>query len=106
MTVIVLPHRGRPARTSFKVELYDSGNLAAANWPSLAAGRDLKMYVFQSREFLEIWLNTIGKAGRIKPHLVVIKDGEGRPLLYLPFAIGDKIQYPAAAFHGLWRRRL
>ena len=31
MTVIDLPQRGGPARTSFKVELYDSGNLAAAS---------------------------------------------------------------------------
>ena len=90
MTVIDLPQRGRPARTSFKVELYDSGNLAAADWPSLADSRDLKMYVFQSREFLEIWLNTIGKAGRIEPYLVVVKDGEGRPILYLPFVIETK----------------
>lgn len=90
MTVINLPQRGRPARSSFKVELYDSGNLAAADWPSLADNLDLKMYVFQSREFLGIWLNTIGKAGRIEAHLVVVKDGEGRPILYLPFAIETK----------------
>jgi len=87
VTVIDLPQRGGPARRSVKVEHYDGGNLAAADWPSLASGRDLKMHVFQSREFLEIWMNTIGKAGRIEPHLVVVKDGEGRPILYLPFGI-------------------
>ena len=48
------------------------------------------MYVFQSREFLGIWLNTIGKAGRIEPYLVVVKDGDGRPILYLPFVIETK----------------
>ena len=87
MTVIDLPQRGSPARSSFKVEHYDGGDLAAADWPSLAGNHDLKMYVFQSREFLDIWMNTIGKAGRIEPHLVVVKDGEGRPILYLPFGI-------------------
>ena len=90
MTVIDLPQHGRPARTSFKVELYDNGNLAAADWPSLEDSRDLKMYVFQSREFLGIWLNTIGKADRIEPYLVLVKDGEGRPILYLPFVIETK----------------
>ena len=90
MTVIDLPHRDRAARTSFKVELYDGGNLAAAGWPSLTDDCDLKMYVFQSREFLDVWLNTIGKAGGIEPHLVVVKDGEGRPILYLPLAIESK----------------
>jgi CelD/BcsL family acetyltransferase involved in cellulose biosynthesis len=90
VTVTDLPQRGGPARSSFKVEHYDGGGLAAADWPSLAGGRDLRMYVFQSREFLEIWMNTIGKAGRIEPHLLVVKDGEGRPILYLPLAIETK----------------
>ena len=91
MTVIDLAQRGRPARTSFNVELYDGRNLAAADWPSLADSGDpkthLKMYVFQSHEFLQVWLNTIGKAGRIEPYFVVVKNAEGRPVLYLPLAI-------------------
>jgi CelD/BcsL family acetyltransferase involved in cellulose biosynthesis len=90
VTVIDLPSRGRVARTSFKVELVAGGNLAAADWPSIADVRDLRMYIFQSREFLDIWLDTIGKASRIEPCFVVVKDAGGRPVLYLPLIIETK----------------
>jgi CelD/BcsL family acetyltransferase involved in cellulose biosynthesis len=90
VTVIDLPSRGRVARTPFKVELLAGGNLAAADWPSIADDRDLRMYIYQSKEFLDIWLDTIGKASRIEPYLIVVRDGAGRPVLYLPLAIETK----------------
>ena len=90
MTVIDLPPRGRVARTTFKVEILAGGDLAAADWPSIADVRDLRMYIFQSREFLDIWLDTIGKARRIEPCFVVVRDAEGRPVLYLPLIIETK----------------
>jgi CelD/BcsL family acetyltransferase involved in cellulose biosynthesis len=88
VTVIDLPPRGRV--TSFKVELLAGGNLAAADWPSISDDRDLRMYIFQSREFLDIWLDTIGKASRIEPYFVVVRDADGRPVLYLPLIIETK----------------
>jgi CelD/BcsL family acetyltransferase involved in cellulose biosynthesis len=88
VTVIDLPRRGRV--TSFKVEVVDGGNLAAADWPSIADGRDLRMYIFQSREFLDIWLDTIGKASRVEPCFVVVRDADRRPVLYLPLIIETK----------------
>jgi len=88
VTVIDLPRRGRA--TSLKVELVDGGNLAAADWPSIADGRDLRMYIFQSREFLDIWLDTIGKASRVEPCFVVVRDSDRRPVLYLPLIIETK----------------
>jgi CelD/BcsL family acetyltransferase involved in cellulose biosynthesis len=90
VTVIDLPRRERVASTSFKVELLAGGDLAAADWPSIGDDRDLRMHVFQSREFLDVWLATIGKASRIEPYLVVVRDGDGRPVLYLPLAIETK----------------
>jgi CelD/BcsL family acetyltransferase involved in cellulose biosynthesis len=48
------------------------------------------MYIFQSREFLDIWLDTIGKASRIEPYFVVVRDADGRPVLYLPLIIETK----------------
>jgi CelD/BcsL family acetyltransferase involved in cellulose biosynthesis len=88
VTVIDLPPRGRV--TSFKVELLAGGNLAAADWPSISDDRDLRMYIFQSREFLDIWLDTIGKASRIEPCFVVVRDADGRPALYLPLIVETK----------------
>ncbi len=86
MTVIDLPLRGR----SFKVELLAGDNLAAADWPSISDVRDLRMYIYQSREFLDIWLDTIGKASRVEPYFVVVRDTDGRPVLYLPLIIETK----------------
>jgi CelD/BcsL family acetyltransferase involved in cellulose biosynthesis len=89
VTVVDLPlRRERQAQIPFKVELF--ADLAAADWPAIADRRDLKMYVFQSREFLDVWLGTIGQASRIEPCLVVVKDNDGQPLLYLPLAIETK----------------
>jgi CelD/BcsL family acetyltransferase involved in cellulose biosynthesis len=88
VTVIDLPQRGRVA--SFKVERLAGADLAAADWPSIADDRDLRMYIFQSREFLDIWLDTIGKASRVKPCFVVVKDSDDRPVLYLPLIIETK----------------
>jgi CelD/BcsL family acetyltransferase involved in cellulose biosynthesis len=90
VTVIDLPPRGRAARTSFKVALLAGGNLAAADWPSISDVRDLRMYIYQSREFLDIWLDTIGKASRIEPYFIVVRDGDGRPVLFLPLTIETK----------------
>jgi CelD/BcsL family acetyltransferase involved in cellulose biosynthesis len=88
VTVIDLPPRGRA--TSFTVELVAGGNLAAVDWPSIADDRDLRMYIFQSREFLDIWLDTIGKASGVEPYFVVVRDVDGRPVLYLPLIIETK----------------
>jgi len=88
VAVIDLPPRGRV--TTFKVELLAGGNLAAANWPSISDDRDLRMYIFQSREFLDIWLDTIGKASRVEPYFIVVRDADGRPVLFLPLIIETK----------------
>jgi CelD/BcsL family acetyltransferase involved in cellulose biosynthesis len=90
VTVIDLPSRSRAARTSFKVALLAADNLAAADWPSISDVRDLRMYIYQSREFLDIWLDTIGKASRIEPYFIVVTDGDGRPVLFLPLTIETK----------------
>jgi CelD/BcsL family acetyltransferase involved in cellulose biosynthesis len=92
VTVIDLPSRERQTRIRLEIELFAGEDLAAAQWPSIADGRDWAMYVFQSREFLEVWLDTIGSAnaGRIEPYLIVVKDGDRNPILYLPLIIETK----------------
>jgi CelD/BcsL family acetyltransferase involved in cellulose biosynthesis len=90
VTVLDLPRQQHAARTSFKVELFAGNNFAACDWPSIADERDLQMYIFQSREFLELWTSTIGKANSIEAFLLVVRNSSGEPVLYLPLAIETK----------------
>jgi CelD/BcsL family acetyltransferase involved in cellulose biosynthesis len=90
VTVVDLPQREHQARSLLKVELFAGKDLAATQWPSIADNGDWTMYVFQSREFLDLWLDTIGRSGRVEPYLVVVKDDDGRPILYLPLVIETK----------------
>jgi CelD/BcsL family acetyltransferase involved in cellulose biosynthesis len=80
------PHAAR----HLTVELFDGQCLAASDWPSITAGCDLQMHVYQSREFLDVWMSTIGRARGIECHLVVIRDRDKGPVLYLPLAIETK----------------
>jgi CelD/BcsL family acetyltransferase involved in cellulose biosynthesis len=90
VTVIDLPSRERQTRILLNVELFAGKDFAAARWPSLTDRGDWTMYVFQSREFLDVWLDTIGNASRVEPYLIVVKDDAGQPILYLPLAIETK----------------
>jgi CelD/BcsL family acetyltransferase involved in cellulose biosynthesis len=77
-------------RRRFTVELFDGDNLAASGWPSIEAGPELLMYVYQSREFLEVWMASIGKARRARGFLVVVRNSANDPVLYLPLVIETK----------------
>ncbi len=72
------------------VEVFDGADLKSAGWPSIAAGADLKMHVFQSAEFLDVWMATIGKARAVQCFLIVVRDRHRRPVLYLPLTIETK----------------
>jgi CelD/BcsL family acetyltransferase involved in cellulose biosynthesis len=74
------------------VELYDGHELAAAGWPSLSADPGLLMHVYQSREFLSVWMGTIGKARNARCVLVVVKDTDERPIMYLPLCLETKLR--------------
>jgi CelD/BcsL family acetyltransferase involved in cellulose biosynthesis len=86
VTILDLPQRHRAAQPSFKAELIGSERLAS-DWPSIADDRAISMYVFQSREFLKVWMNTIGSARRIECYFVAVRDNDAQPVLYLPLAI-------------------
>ena len=78
------------ATRQFTVECFGNGDLTAACWPSISTGPEFQMHVYQSREFLDVWMATIGKARGVECFLVVVKDQDNRPLLYLPLAIETK----------------
>jgi CelD/BcsL family acetyltransferase involved in cellulose biosynthesis len=89
MNAIDIPRRQRPlvpASPNFSIEIHRGDGLAAADWPAIAGSSDDAMYAFQAREFLDVWINTIGKARGAECYLVVVRTG-GRPILFLPLAI-------------------
>lgn len=90
VALIELPQRNLPACGPFEVQISGPDRLAAVEWPAIDDSRDLRMYVFQSRDFLQVWLDTIGRAAHIDGYLVIVKDGEGKPVLFLPLAIETK----------------
>jgi CelD/BcsL family acetyltransferase involved in cellulose biosynthesis len=79
--------RSGQAARRFAVELFDGRDLAAARWPSIAAGPELLMHAFQSREFLDVWTATIGCARNAQCVLIVVTDSDEKPVLYLPVSI-------------------
>jgi CelD/BcsL family acetyltransferase involved in cellulose biosynthesis len=102
------PPRSRPVHgpRRFAVDLFDGQDFAAARWPSVAAGPELQMHVFQSQEFLDVWTATIGRARAAQYFLVVVADADGKPVLYLPLAIetrfgGLVLARGATQEHGL-----
>lgn len=90
MTATDLSERRWPAAGNLSVEVHDGHDLAGADWPSITAAGDLRMHVYQSREFLDVWMNTIARARRIECYLVVVRDGAGAAVLRLPLAIETK----------------
>ena len=89
--------RSRPAwmarakSPDLSVEVRDGADWEAAGWPSIAADPALEMSVFQSREFLETWMATIGCDRSVRPALAVVSDAAARPVLYLPFVIETRL---------------
>jgi CelD/BcsL family acetyltransferase involved in cellulose biosynthesis len=73
------------------VELFDGADWDAAKWPSIMADTGLEMSVFQAREFLEIWMRTIGRARGVRSFLAVVYDLDARPVLYLPLVVETKL---------------
>jgi CelD/BcsL family acetyltransferase involved in cellulose biosynthesis len=73
----------------YVAHLHGRHELDALGWPRAMEDGDWEMYVFQSREFLDTWGETIGQVGGAELYLVVIKDRLGRPVMYLPLCLED-----------------
>ena len=88
--------RIRPAWTTrakspdLSVEVREGADWDAVGWPSITAAA-LEMSVFQSREFLETWMATIGRDRAVRPALAIVSDADARPVLYLPFVIETRL---------------
>jgi CelD/BcsL family acetyltransferase involved in cellulose biosynthesis len=56
-------------------------------WPTVSQLAGLHGYVFQARDVLEVWLETIGAARGTLPLLVRVDSDDGSPLMLLPLGI-------------------
>jgi CelD/BcsL family acetyltransferase involved in cellulose biosynthesis len=81
----------RAESPDLSVEVREGADWDAVGWPSIAADPGLEMSVFQSREFLETWMATIGRDRAVRPALAVVSDADARPVLYLPFVIDTRL---------------
>ncbi|HUZ30926.1 MAG TPA: GNAT family N-acetyltransferase [Xanthobacteraceae bacterium] len=74
----------------FSIDVFEGGDLDRADWPSIADASNVLMHVYQSREFLDVWMNTVGDAHRARSFLVVVKHREHGPIFYLPLVVEKK----------------
>lgn len=74
----------------FSIDVFEGGDLGRADWPSIADASSVQMHVYQSREFLDIWMNTVGDAHRARSFLVVVKHRDHGPVFYLPLVVEKK----------------
>lgn len=70
----------------YHVSVYDGAALPLLDWPGAADDAVLDGFVYQSREFLAVWFDTLGKARRARSILAVVADERG-PALWLPLVV-------------------
>lgn len=92
MTTDVLQPIAATAAPSFpfSVNVFEGGSFDRAGWPSITDASNITMHVYQSREFLDVWMNTVGDAHRAQSFLVVVKHRERGPIFYLPLVVEKK----------------
>lgn len=85
----VTPRVSRHQSLHFLLEISD--DIAAfAEWPTLGdlgRGANLRGYAFQSRDNIEMWLRTIGRACKVRPAFVRVATTTGDPLLLIPLCV-------------------
>lgn len=56
-------------------------------WPSAGALGAEHGYIFQSREFIEAWMQSFGSDPRFSPHFVAVRKADGAFVMLLPLSI-------------------
>ncbi len=86
------------AQQKFRVSVHGADALEKLDWPSTNDSGPFTSHVFQSREFLTLWLETIGKARRSEPHFAVVSDSCGQPLMLLPLCVEHSLGFSVLRF--------
>lgn len=71
---------------SLDIVVHGMDDLDSICWPGVADAAQWDMHVFQTREFISIWVETIGKARSAQPKLVIVSRA-GDPVMLLPLCI-------------------
>ncbi len=71
---------------AFRVRVEDSPS-AFGDWPRTDRIGAARCHVFQCADILEVWLDTIGAARRIRPLFVGVSDAAGETVMLLPLGI-------------------
>lgn len=78
---------GAPARLRISV----STTIDPSLWPGVGELDRWDGFVFQSREFLETWIETIGRGRGSEGYFVVVEDGSDTPAMLLPLCIERRL---------------
>jgi len=71
----------------YQIDVFDVSDLDEIGWPNAADDSTWSLFVFQSREFLKVWFETIGAARESEAHLVVVRNVAGEAVFYLPLCL-------------------
>lgn len=86
MTVAVPAQAPARVRADYRVSVVTATGGLDHAWPGITASGDARCHVFQTREYLALWQETIGAARRFRPLYVRVDQGQ-TPLLLLPLGI-------------------
>lgn len=92
VTYAALPHSigRRPSPQDLVISVSSRLEELADIWPRSAGADGASLTVFQSAEFLNLWLVEIGRRQSITPVLVAVRDAEGEPLMLLPLGLSRR----------------
>ena len=85
ITAIIPLRRADPSRSLGRIDIHHDPQPAEAAWAELEALAPASIY--QTRRFLQPWMDTYGRENGILPMIVVAHDKVGRPVALLPFGI-------------------
>jgi len=71
----------------FDIRVYSSTEQLSTDWPDADDKADSAFFVFQARSFLKAWEASYGQKLGVQLCLSEVRQHDGTPLLFLPFAI-------------------
>lgn len=77
--------RARRSAAAWQITRFESLESAASFWRAFE--RHAAAHVFQTHDWLSCWHRTAGEKEDITPHLLLVEDRIGRPLMLLPFGL-------------------